>query len=135
MQLQEISEYHCMHQLRILIPDYSRLNIILLPNKDWLEFYSLFSLTSHCPPPLILFHHFSLSTCSRPPSCSCRIALVIGVRYGESEIVVLSFRYLSISRHWRNIINLPTFIEGADDKNSIKRQTQISVNLSGVCLY
>ena len=42
--------------------------------------------TSHCPPPLIRFHHFSFRTWSFPPSCSCRIAFVIGVRYGESKL-------------------------------------------------
>ena len=42
--------------------------------------------TSHCPPPLIRFHHFSFKTWSFPPSCSCRIAFVIGVRYGESKL-------------------------------------------------
>ena len=48
---------------------------------DWLKCMKCcYQPTSHCPPPLIRFHHFSFKRCNFPPSCSWRIALVIGVR-------------------------------------------------------
>ena len=40
----------------------------------------------HFPPPFRCFHHRSFNICNLPPSCNCRIALLIGVRNGESEI-------------------------------------------------
>ena len=38
----------------------------------------------HFPPPCLFFHHFSFIMCNCPPSCNCRIALLIGVLNGES---------------------------------------------------
>ena len=40
----------------------------------------------HFPPPFRCFHHRSFNICNLPPSCNCRIALLIGVRNGESKI-------------------------------------------------
>ncbi len=39
--------------------------------------------TRHFPPPLFSFHHLVFSMCSFPLSCIFRIALLIGVRYGD----------------------------------------------------
>ena len=49
----------------------------------WATKKDLKMFTRHFPPPLFSFHHLVFSMCSFPLSCIFRIALLIGVRYGD----------------------------------------------------
>ena len=81
------------------------------PLQEYMAFKELINtlLTLHWPPPFRCFHHFSLSMCNLPPSCNCKMALLMGVLYGESvkkisEYIIYS-RYPKSKYHKVNNFN------------------------------
>ena len=74
----------------------------------------------HFPPPFRCFHHRSFNICNLPPSCNCRIALLIGVRNGESKIencvivyeLCIDFTNVFIHQFSRNIFLFFTWWKG-----------------------